>query len=349
MPRYDTDRNAFVARIDRRRRWSGWAARMLRGLGMLNRPSQEFTYRYAFSSDVEALSYAYALKNDHLPDLENPVWFNEKIRWQFINHLNPLMSLVADKIAVRDYLCYRGGAIKAPELIAFSDRPADLALVDLPRQFALKSAYGSGQNHIETLTKNTPRPALIAKAAAWMDYDQWRSTGEFHYRDLPKRWLVEEFVPSRRGQIEYKLFCMMGEPVFFLVVKDREDSKDSGRYKRNLYDLDWKRVDFHWRGNPQDDKDVPRPEMFDQMVADARKYAKDFLNVRVDFLQCDDRMVFSELTFASAAARIPFEPIEANVALGDLIDLSQAGAYLEHGIRIAAELNWPDCALTRKV
>lgn len=349
MPRYDTDRDAFVSRIDRRRRWLGRTAKILRGVGLMKSPLQEFVYGRAFSSDHEVISYAYGLKNDHLPDLENPRWYNEKVRWQFLNHNNPLMSLVADKIAVRDYVAYKGTVIQAPELIAFGSYPGDLAAVRLPKQFALKSSYGSGQNHIETAGKHTPRADLIAKAAAWMDYDQWRSTGEFHYRNLPKRWLVEEFVPSSKGQLEIKLFCMMGEPVFFLVVKDREDSKNPGKYRRNLYDVNWNPVDFHWRDNPPDVNPVPRPPMLDQIVADARVYAKDFMQVRVDFLQCDDRLVFSELTFASAAARIPFTPLEKNIELGDMIDLGRAQEYMEHGTELAAKLDWPACAMTRKL
>ena len=196
MPRYDADRNAFVARIDRRRRWVGRGAHILKRLGLLRKPVQAVVYERTFRSDAEVLSYAYARLNDHLPDLDSPSWYNEKIRWQFLNHPNPLMSLVADKIAVRDYVKYKGGTIPGPELLAFGGDPAELATVPLPRRFVLKSSFGSGQNHIECGEMKTPRSGLVAKARSWMAYDQWRSTGEFHYRELRKRWMVEEFVPS---------------------------------------------------------------------------------------------------------------------------------------------------------
>ena len=62
-----------------------------------------------------------------------------------------------------------------------------------------------------------------------------------------------------------------------------------------------------------------------------------------------DRLVFSELTFASAAARIPFTPVEANVRMGDRIDLGQAPRILEHGRKLAAELGWPELGRARKV
>jgi hypothetical protein len=62
----------------------------------------------------------------------------------------------------------------------------------------------------------------------------------------------------------------------------------------------------------------------------------------VDFLKFDERLVFSELTFASLAARMPFEPIEKNAELGAMIDLGRANAVLERGKRAAADLGWPD-------
>ncbi|WP_181164570.1 ATP-grasp fold amidoligase family protein [Amaricoccus solimangrovi] len=339
MPRYDADRDAFVARIDRQRRWLGRGAKLLKAFGMLRQPVQETIYERVFSSELEMLTYAYARKNDHLPDLVNPTWYNEKVRWQFLHHPNPLMSLVADKIAVRDYVRYRGGCIQPPRLIAQGWTPRDLAGANLPARFVLKTSFGSGQNHIERGETPTRRSDLVAKLARWMGYDQWRSTGEFHYRAVPKRWLVEEYVPSAPGgQLEYKIFCMMGEPVFILVVKGRNEHG----YRRNLYTPDWKPTAFHWKGFPVDPEPVPRPDRLEDMLADARLYARDFMSVRVDFFgSAGGRFDFSELTFASAAARVPFTPEEVNVRLGDMIDLSRADEYLEHGKRIAAELGWP--------
>ncbi|WP_299129849.1 ATP-grasp fold amidoligase family protein [uncultured Amaricoccus sp.] len=338
MPRHDVDRDAYVARISRRRRWVGRCARALKHLGLVRRPIQQIVYETVFRSDADVLSYTYAQTNDHLPDLAAPVWFNEKIRWLFLNHPNPLMTLVADKIAVRDYVAYKGATIAPPRIIATGEAPEELATAKLPPEFALKSSYGSGQNHIEFGHSRTPRAKLAAKVRDWMGYDQWRRTGEFHYRDVPKRWLVEELLPCGPDQVEYKIFCIMGRPEFILVLTERDDKG----YKRMVYDTDWQPVDFHWKVSPPvPEKPMPRPALLDTMLEDARKLSEDFLQVRVDFLQCGDRTVFSELTFASAAARVPFTPVEANARLGAMIDLDRAPEYLARGMRVAADLGWP--------
>ena len=77
------------------------------------------------------------------------------------------------------------------------------------------------------------------------------------------------------------------------------------------------------------------------MLEEARRLSEDFLHVRVDFLRCDGRLVFSELTFAGGAARNPFDPLPLNLMLGEMMDLSRAPELLARGRGIAAELGWP--------
>lgn len=336
MPRRDADRDRFVAEIDRRKRWARGMVRAKRALGMQKTPIQAAVYDATFRSDTEALTYLYARRNDHLPDLEDPVWLNEKIRWQFLHHPNPLMSLAADKISVRDYLRLKGAAIEVPQVLAMGSDPADLLTADLPDRFVLKSAYGSGQNHIEDGSLRTPRAELARKAAVWAGYDQWRSTGEFHYRPIPKRWLVEEYVPASGQKLEYKVFCMQGEPILISVITERTATG----IKRVLHDVNWNRLGYATRGIMNDSREVPRPDDLDFILDEARRLSADFLHVRVDFLKFGGRLVFSELTFASLAARIPYEPIGVNVELGALMDLRQAPERLARGRRIAAELGW---------
>ena len=75
------------------------ASRRSRGVFPATRRSlQAAAYDRTFRSDEEAVSYHYAGRNDHLPDFANPTWMNEKVRWQFLNHPNPLIQIAADKV-----------------------------------------------------------------------------------------------------------------------------------------------------------------------------------------------------------------------------------------------------------
>ena len=184
----------------------------------------------------------------------------------------------------------------------------------------------------------TPREELVGKLRRWRETDYWRHAGELHYRGLEKRWLIEELlVPSGRI-VEYKLYCILGEPVFILVIADRCGPK----YSSALFDLKWRPVDFHWRGYPATAQSTPRPAALEQLVAEARRLSEDFLHVRVDFLHCGDRLVFSELTFSGGAARNPFMPLMKNEEFAEMLDLRQAGERLDRGRRLASALGWSE-------
>lgn len=333
MPRYDIDRNEFLHRIERRRRWAFRRGRVRRVLGA-RKPLQTMVYDASFRSDEEVVSYHYAKANDHMPNFEAPTWVNEKVRWQFLNHRNPLMSLAADKIAVRDYLRLKGAEVPPPALIASGNDPQALKNAELPERFVLKSAFGTRQNHYQTGESRLTRRQLAAKAGAWMEWDLWRQTGELHYRDVPKRWLVEELVPAEREQLEFKFFCMHGEPVFVSVITERRGKA----YRRAVYDLAWNRLELGTPGIGPDPRPVPRPRDLDLMTTEARRLSEDFLHVRVDFLKFDGRLVFSELTFATLGATVPFLPARLNWELGARMDLSLAPTYLERGRLIGDSL-----------
>jgi hypothetical protein len=343
------DRDAFVARISRRRRRMRPIALLMRLLP--GGAPQAASYDTSFGSDREALMYHYALRNDRLPDLDHPTDLNEKIRWQFINHPNPLMTLAADKIAVRAYLTYKGARIVAPPLLAQGSDPEELRAFDPPERFVLKSSYGSGQCHIETgaadpsgeKPPSVVRERLVALAREWRKWDQWRATGEFHYRPIAKRWLVEEYLPGVSRRLEYKIFCLHGEPVFLAVITERNRAGRPGIAGIRLvfFDPDWNRLALGMRGVAEDPRPVPRPPELDLLLAEARLLSEDFMHVRVDYLHFDDRPTFSELTFANLAARIPFEPLEWNRELGARMDLSRASEYLARGRAIANALGSP--------
>ena len=337
MPRLLSDRDNFVRKIERRRDTVRFVSHAKHRFGLAPRPSRAEVYDATFRSDEEAVSYFYALRNDHLPDFANPTWINEKVRWQFLHHANPLMSLAADKIAMRDYLRFKGSVFAPPEIVAMGSTPEELLAADLPRRYVLKAAAGSGQNHFEDGTRATPRAELLAKLDYWDRHDYWRHAGEMHYRAIEKRWLVEELVTPSDRIIEYKFYCIHGEPIFVLVISDRVGT----RYKCALFDLDWKPAGFHWRDFPATAASTERPAALATLIDEARRLSEDFLHVRVDFMQCGDRVLFSELTFSGGAARNPFVPLVKNVEFGRMVDLARAPEYLARGQQIAAGLGWP--------
>jgi hypothetical protein len=50
-------------------------------------------------------------------------------------------------------------------------------------------------------------------------------------------------------------------------------------------------------------------------------------------------VTFSELTFSSLGARLPFTPVETNAELGAMMDLRKAEEYQVRGEHVAAQLH----------
>ena len=342
MPIYGREREDFIQTIERRRG-------LAKGLNYVrqvafgsHKTSQEALYEAMFRTDREAVTYHYAKANDHLPDLDNPAWINEKIRWQFLNHHNPLISLCSDKIAIRDYLHWMGAEVLPPRILATGSDPEDIEGIKLPKRFVLKSTSGSGQNHIENgVGERASPPALAAKIAKWNAWEFWRKNAELHYRDIPKRWLIEEFIPASIEKLEYKIFCVLGEPVFIAVITERNRDGDASLngVRHALFDLNWNRIDVGIQGVGDDPRTLPRPKELGLLISEARRLAEGFLHVRVDYLKFDGRLTFSELTFSSLGARMPFTPIEVNAELGAMMDLRKAPEYLIRGQNVAALLH----------
>ncbi|MGB0497709.1 MAG: ATP-grasp fold amidoligase family protein [Rubricella sp.] len=333
MPRCDIDRNAFVARIGRRR----LRARMAHFLVADKGARRAAIYRSVFADDAEAVAYHYALHHDHLPDLDEPALFLEKLRWQFLHHPNPLLGLVSDKIAVRAYHAMQGAHLSPPALIASGVHPEELLAAPLPERFVLKASNGCGANHFH-LGGTIDRRALVETVRRWFAAAHWARHAELFYRDIPARWLVEEYLPPGPVGEEVKVMCFGGEPVFINHIRRHPD----GRTELTPHDLDW-RVDLRFlpRNQTPSRDPVPRPEMLDIMLDDARRLSADLIHARIDFLKHGARTAFSEITVSSNGALYSMLDPETDRALGGLMDLATAPSIEARGRAICAALDWP--------
>lgn len=323
----------LVQRIRKRQKLGARLFRFVPGAVRRERLIHNFTFR----SDADAVAYPFALGQGRLPDFDAPRVLAEKVRWTFLYHHNPLMPLISDKIAVRDYLNFKGAQIAPPKLFATGWKPDDILRMDLPERFALKASNSCGANLFHTDPTPPDRKALRRQLQLWRDAEYWRRQGELFYRDIPWRFLVEEFLPSDQRRVEYKIMCFHGEPVSVSAISQR----GPGGLQRSVRWPDWSPAGFGTRGISSSPTPPERPEMLEQLLAEARRLSEDLMHVRVDFLHYDDRLVFSELTLSNAAMRGPIHPPEANEWLGSLIDLSMEAEYAERGRAIAKALAWP--------
>ena len=155
------------------------------------------------------------------------------------------MGLAADKAAVRDYLAYKDAQIRAPELFAVGAGRDALAAADLPERFVLKSTSGWAQNRFVACpcamrgsVSATPSPSGTSGTTGASSGSSTTAAFQALARGGGDR------DPARIT--EYKFYCIMGEPQFFMYMTDRTGND----VRCSLFDLQWRPTPFHWSGYP---------------------------------------------------------------------------------------------------
>ena len=76
-------------------------------------------------------------------DLENPKRFTEKLQWLKLNHRNPIMSKIVDKIALREYLSEKGYGEYTIPVFATYNSVKEIDFNNLPERCIFKASCGS--------------------------------------------------------------------------------------------------------------------------------------------------------------------------------------------------------------
>lgn len=135
-----------------------------------------------------------------------------------------------------------------------------------------------------------------------------------------QRLFIEEYIESCDNQVyDYKFLYFHGELKIFWI--------DVDRYKKHC------RVFFELKdGNPVVLYNFSKiknpyeliPKNFDKMKTLAKKAAKEFPHVRVDFYDLGDRVLFGEFTFTTnSALSYNMFPRELDEKLGEYLDLTK--------------------------
>ena len=226
---------------------------------------------------------------------------------------NPLLTVTADKLALRGYVTERLGPGHLPELYGVLDSPDGLLDLDLPPRYVVKATHGSGMTAMVHCDSREERLAVAGRARKWLATSYWRKNGEWCYQAVPPRLIVEEFLDAGDGAVppDWKWLCFGGSVGLVQVDFDRFTG-----HTRNFYDP---------QGNPvalrmyyPQGPDIPLPASFPRMRALAERLAAEFDFVRVDLYAPADRIVVGELTHYPTGGNKSFEPPEWDARLGAL-------------------------------
>ncbi len=296
------NRNPFLYYLWTKRQWR-------RGVKSL----KEFT-------DEECIINLYKSYSGKTPNIENPATFSEKMQWLKLNYHNPLMTVCADKYAVREYLIDKGHHNILGKVINVYDNVDELFLKSLPQKFVIKATHGSGWNLICTDKTKVSWFWWKKIFRIWLKNNIFWPGREWAYKNMKPRLIVEEFLTDSSGQLmDYKFFCFNGKAHFVQANKGR----NTENHAQNFYDLNWKIQPFGKNLKPRPDISIPPPVTLNKMIEIAEDLADDFPFVRVDFYEVEEKIIFGEMTFYPKSGLPDFTPQEYDKILGDLLILPQ--------------------------
>lgn len=270
-----------------------------------------------FVPDSIMLKLQYRIKLHRSLNLKHPQRFTEKIQWYKLNYRNPVMHQCVDKYLVRDFVKSKGLENILIPLLGRYRTIQDVNFDNLPNSFVLKTTHGGGGLNVVVCPDkaNLNVDKLKEKLSFPLHKVKSRTMGrEWAYYGLTPGLVAEELLVNTEnpeaGVNDYKIFCYKGKPEYLVVDVDRYIG-----HKRNFYKVDWTRMNVS-SDCPQADRDISKPENFDEMLKIAAKLSEDFPFVRVDLYNVSGKIYFGELTFYPWSGYVQFTPDVVDFELG---------------------------------
>lgn len=251
-----------------------------------------------------------------------PNTLNEKINFRMLFQKNDFFTLIADKIAVRDYIELTLGKEHLAPLLGVYDKPESINLEELPDKFVIKCNHDSGSAIICDNKKTLNRSDIIRHFKKHLKRNPYYTNREWQYKNITPRILIEEKIELFQGRSKdntpemFRLHCFHGKPHF--IEADFTDNFD--REYVNIYDTNWKLQPFTL-GYPNTPFDVFKPSTLDKMLELACKIAVDFDYCRLDLMASEETVFFSEITLTPESGQLKFHPEEWDEILGKLWNL----------------------------
>lgn len=261
------------------------------------------------------LNFFYWIKFRKKLDLDNPILYSEKIQKRKFNLLSDY-SILSDKYRVRKFVREKIGDSFLISLIGVYDNPNEIDFSNLPNEFVIKTNFGSGSKHIEIVkNKNLIKTNDIVKKFNLALKNKYKGSllGENQYDLIDKKIIIEEFINNNgSGLDDFKFHIFNSSDGFLQIDFDRFTN-----HKRNLYDLDFKRLDYDlcYTGG---DYHLPSILKLNKMKDLAFQLSQGFDYVRVDLYLVKDQIFFGEMTFTPGNGFERFSKPEADKLYGQM-------------------------------
>ena len=253
-------------------------------------------------------------------NLKTPKTFTEKLQWLKVYDHNPNYTIMVDKYLVRDYINKKIGKEFLVPILGVYDNFSDIDFSKLPNKFVIKCNHDSGGIVICKSKKKLNVVSAREKIEKSLRRNYYYSNREWPYKNVKPKIIIEKYLEDKESHLirDYKFFCFNGDPKFIYVSEGLEDHSTA---KISFFDLDFKPMPFK-RSDYSAFETIPKkPINLDLMIKFSKILSKDIPHIRVDFYEVNKKLYFGELTFFTCSGFIPFDPIEWDQKLGEMLKL----------------------------
>ncbi|MDD1777380.1 MAG: hypothetical protein LUQ65_04360 [Candidatus Helarchaeota archaeon] len=290
-------------------------------LNCYKRISDSFNATLVRISPLLFVKLRFRTKRHKWPNLKNPQSFDEKLLWLNLYWRHPLKTKCGEKYTMRAYVKEHGLEHLLPQLLGLYENSNEIDFDSLPQRFVLKCTRGSGFNIVCKEKSDLDVKDTKCKLDAWMKVDTSKC-GELHYAAMKRRIICESFLDDSSSDLpsDYKVFCFNGKAHCTMACTERRLNM---RAKYDFYDLSWKNKLPYSRTSLLANRNIPKPEAYEEIIAAAEILSKPFPFVRMDFYSINGKAVIGEMTFTPEAC------IDVNLTdlaqriLGELINLPE--------------------------
>lgn len=266
--------------------------------------------------------------------LKSALTFQQKILHKIAFDKNPMLTIYADKVKVREFVSDRVSTECLTNLFGVYTSIDSSVRESLPKNFVLKSNHGSGASVIcwegaprgkGLPNKKPPRiwkkylihpddlvwEDLVNLSGHWMSVNYFWELGRFPewaYKNIEPKILLEEVLTHNGGIPEdYKFFMINGECVFIQV-----DVSRFIEHKRDLYSPNWDLLDASFKFSTSGFL-LERPVFLTEMLNLAKSLSVGIDFIRVDLYRTDNGIKFGELTNYPEGGLADLKPKELSI------------------------------------
>ena len=269
------------------------------------------------TSDKLFVKLEYFSGMKHFPDLRHPKTYNEKLQWLKLNDIHDEYTQLVDKYEAKEYVRNILGDDVIIPTFGVWDKFEDIDFTMLPNQFVLKTTHDSGGVVVVKDKEHMDIETARRKLNKSLRNNYFFEHREYPYKNVKPRIIAEKFMVDESGMElkDYKFFCFNGEVKFLFIATDRPIDT-----RFDFFDTDFNHLPFK-QGHPWANKEINKPDGFEEMKRIAGILSKGFPHVRVDLYDINGKIYFGELTFFHFSGNVPFEPEEWDYKIGRMLRL----------------------------